>query len=108
MNIEVFIIKIYIMRNRLTERDLSRLIKRVINEHSNRTIIKEFITPSPDYVVEQCYNLIKQSIIEDLDNIVDTSKEILRLKGGKFPQGSPPTEDDWNEAQKKILSYNLK
>jgi len=32
MNIEVFIIKIYIMRNRLTERDLSRLIKRVINE----------------------------------------------------------------------------
>ena len=32
MNIEVFIIKIYIMRNRLTERDLSRIVRRVINE----------------------------------------------------------------------------
>jgi hypothetical protein len=34
MNIEVFIIKIYIMRNRLTERDLSRIVRRVINEEN--------------------------------------------------------------------------
>ena len=34
MNIEVFIIKIYIMRNRLTERDLSRIVSRVVNEDS--------------------------------------------------------------------------
>ena len=96
------------MRTRLTERDLSRIVRRVIKEQPHRTIIREFITPNPDYVVDQCYYLIKQTMIDNLDNTVDTSKQILKLKGGKFPKGEPPTDDDWNEAIERILLNNLK
>ena len=78
------------MRTRLTERDLSRIVKRVINEQD-------------EYVVDQCYFLILKTITENLDEIVDMAKEELESKGGSFPQGEPPTDDDWNLAMKKYL-----
>ena len=78
------------MKTRLTERDLSRIVKRVINEQD-------------EYVVDQCYNLILQAITKNLDEIVDMAKEELESKGGSFPQGEPPTDDDWNLAMKKYL-----
>ena len=81
------------MRTRLTERDLSRIVKRVINEQD-------------EYVVNQCYNLIQLTITKNLDEIVDMAKKELELKGGSFPQGEPPTEDDWNAAMKKFLMRN--
>ena len=49
MNIGVFIIKIYIMRNRLTERDLSRIVRRVIKEQEETTF--EFDVDGDDVVI---------------------------------------------------------
>ena len=52
------------MRTRLTEKDLSRIVKRVINEQD-------------EYVVDECYNLILLAIIKNLDEIVDMAEEEL-------------------------------
>jgi hypothetical protein len=64
--------------------------------------------PTPDaYVHNECYNLLQKMVIRNLDNILDMAKEELESRGGKFPKGNPPTEDDWNVAMRRLLQ-NMK
>jgi hypothetical protein len=46
-------------------------------------------------------------VIRNLDNILDMAKEELESRGGKFPKGNPPTENDWNVAMRRLLQ-NMK
>jgi hypothetical protein len=64
--------------------------------------------PTPDaYVHNECYNLLQRMVIRNLDNILDMAKEELESRGGKFPKGNPPTENDWNVAMRRLLQ-NMK
>jgi hypothetical protein len=69
---------------RLTEKDLTNIIKRVINEQSVN-----------EKNVNDCISAMKSTIINMMDTIVNESKKQKLV--------STPTEEEWNEAQKRIL-----
>ena len=76
---------------RLSESDLTKLIKRVISEQNTFSNLYN------------CYNLIVTGMIKNLDNSVIEAKKELQKMGGKFPQNQTPTDADWQEAKKMIL-----
>ena len=76
---------------RLSESDITKLIKRVISEQNSPT------------VVDNCYNTIVSGMIKNFDNSVIEAKKELQKMGGKFPQGQTPSDADWQEASKMVL-----
>ena len=71
---------------RLTETELTNIVKRVINEQDS------------NYVVQQCESLILEKLVGYLDKAINDAKTELSKRGGKFPQGNPPTDKDWQNA----------
>lgn len=69
---------------RLTEKDLTNIIKRVINEQSVN-----------EKNVNDCMSVMKETIIKMMDTIVNESKKQKLV--------STPTEEEWTEAQNRIL-----
>ena len=69
---------------RLTEKDLTNIIKRVINEQSVN-----------EKNVSDCVSSMKTVIINMMDTIVNEAKKTKMI--------STPTEEEWDEAQKRIL-----
>ena len=71
---------------RLTENDLIKIVKRVINEQDS------------NYVVKECESLILEKLGGYLTKAVNDAKVELSKQGGKFPQSNPPTDEDWTNA----------
>jgi len=71
MNIEVFIIKLYIMRNRLTERDLSRIVRHVIKEQEEG---KDFCE---DAKVDKADTMRHLQILEDIKNMTKKHDQLV-------------------------------
>jgi len=69
---------------KLTEKDLNNIIKRVINEQSVN-----------EKNVSDCISAMKSTIIKMMDTIVNESKKQKLV--------STPTEQEWIEAQKRLL-----
>ena len=76
---------------RLTETELTNIIKRVINEQNS------------NYVQDQLYYLGLKNLYNYIDKAVEDSKMELSKMGGKFPQGNPPTEEDWKQLKIRLL-----
>ncbi len=69
---------------KLTESDLTNIVKRVINEQSVN-----------EKNVNDCISAMKSTIINMMDTIVNESKKQKLV--------STPTEQEWIEAQKRLL-----
>ena len=67
------------MRNRLTERDLSRIVKRVINEQDSSYLLTEF-PPNVKEFIEQ-YKLNPQSFIKPIPPATSIN---FKKKDGKY------------------------
>ncbi len=69
---------------KLTESDLTNIVKRVINEQSVN-----------EKNVSDCIDAMKSTIIKMMNTIVNESKKQKLV--------STPTEQEWIEAQKRLL-----
>ena len=78
------------MRTRLTERDLSRIVRRVIKESDIENS-------------ELCLGLISDVIINNFSDILDDAKMKLEDNGGSFENGETPTENDWKMAEDALM-----
>ena len=78
------------MRTRLTERDLSRIVRRVIKESDIENS-------------ELCLGLISDVIINNFSDILDDAKMELEDNGGTFENGETPTENDWKMAEDALM-----
>ena len=78
------------MRTRLTERDLSRIVRRVIKESDIENS-------------ELCLGLISDVIINNFSDILDEAKMELEDNGGTFENGETPTENDWKMAEDALM-----
>jgi len=78
------------MRTRLTERDLSRIVRRVIKESDIENS-------------ELCLGLISNVIINNFSDILDDAKMDLEDNGGTFENGETPTENDWKMAEDALM-----
>lgn len=78
------------MRTRLTERDLSRIVKRIIKESDIENS-------------ELCLGLISDVIINNFSDILDDAKMELEDNGGTFENGETPTENDWKMAEDALM-----
>jgi len=78
------------MRTRLTERDLSRIVKRIIKESDIENS-------------ELCLGLISNVIINNFSDILDDAKMDLEDNGGTFENGETPTENDWKMAEDALM-----
>ena len=78
------------MRTRLTERDLSRIVRRVIKEGDIEN-------------AELCLGLISDVIINNFSDILDDAKMMLEENGGTFENGETPTEADWKTAEDALM-----
>jgi DNA-directed RNA polymerase beta' subunit len=75
---------------KLTESDLTRIIRRVINE--------ENIENS-----ELCLGLISDVIINNFSDILYDAKMMLEENGGTFENGETPTDRDWKMAEDGLM-----
>jgi len=82
------------MRNRLTERDLSRIIRRVIKEESESDI------ETPEF----CLAVISEVIVNSFSDILEEAKKILDDNGGSFENGETPSNDDWKKAEDALMA----
>ncbi len=78
------------MRTRLTERDLSRIVRRVMKEGDIENS-------------ELCLGLISDVIINNFSDILDDAKMMLKDNGGTFENGETPTENDWKMAEDALM-----
>jgi len=78
------------MRTRLTERDLSRIVKRIIKESDIENS-------------ELCLGLISNVIINNFSDILDDAKMELEDNGGTFENGETPSENDWKMAEDALM-----
>jgi len=78
------------MKTRLTERDLSRIVRRVIKESDIENS-------------ELCLGLISNVIINNFSDILDDAKMDLEDNGGTFENGETPTENDWKMAEDALM-----
>jgi hypothetical protein len=78
------------MRTRLTERDLSRIVRRVIKEGDIEN-------------AELCLGLISDVIINNFSDILDDAKMELEDNGGTFENGETPNDDDWERAEDALM-----
>jgi len=78
------------MRTRLTERDLSRIVKRIIKESDIENS-------------ELCLGLISDVIINNFSDILDDAKMELEDNGGTFENGETPSENDWKMAEDALM-----
>jgi hypothetical protein len=78
------------MRTRLTERDLSRIVRRIIKESDIENS-------------ELCLGLISDVIINNFSDILDDAKMKLEDNGGSFENGETPTENDWKMAEDALM-----
>lgn len=76
---------------RLTESELTNIIKRVINEQDS------------NYIQNELYSLGIKNLYNYIDKSIEDSKKELSQMGGKFPQGNPPTEEDWKQLKIRLL-----
>jgi len=81
------------MRNRLTERDLSRIIRSVIKEESENDI------ETPEF----CLAVISEVIVNSFSDILEEAKKILDDNGGSFENGETPSNDDWRKAEDALM-----
>ena len=78
------------MKTRLTERDLSRIVRRVIKESDIEN-------------AELCLGLISDVIVNNFSDILDEAKMELEDNGGTFENGETPTENDWKMAEDALM-----
>jgi len=78
------------MKTRLTERDLSRIVRRVIKESDIENS-------------ELCLGLISNVIINNFSDILDDAKMDLEDNGGTFENGETPSENDWKMAEDALM-----
>lgn len=78
------------MRTRLTERDLSRIVRRVIKEGDIEN-------------AELCLGLISDVIVNNFSDILDDAKMMLEENGGTFENGETPTDTDWKMAEDALM-----
>ena len=79
---------------RLTETELTNIIKKVIEEQSS--------IPS-DYVVSECEAAILMYLNDYLDKATEDAKAEIKRRGGKFTPPITPTDEDWEEASINVL-----
>ena len=75
---------------KLSERDLSRIVRRVIKESDIENS-------------ELCLGLISDVIINNFSDILDDAKMKLEDNGGTFENGETPTENDWKMAEDALM-----
>jgi hypothetical protein len=81
------------MRNRLTERDLSRIVRRVIKEESESDI------ETPEF----CLAVISEVIVNSFSDILEEAKRQVEDNGGSFENGETPSNDDWKKAEDALM-----
>ena len=79
---------------RLNERDLSRIIRRVIKEESESDI------ETPEF----CLAVISEVIVNSFSDILEEAKKILDDNGGSFENGETPSNDDWKKAEDALMA----
>jgi hypothetical protein len=75
---------------KLTERDLSRIVRRVIKESDIENS-------------ELCLGLISDVIVNNFSDILDEAKMKLEDNGGTFENGETPNENDWKRAEDALM-----
>ncbi len=75
---------------KLTERDLSRIVRRVIKESDIENS-------------ELCLGLISDVIVNNFSDILDEAKMELEDNGGTFENGETPNENDWKMAEDALM-----
>lgn len=79
---------------RLNERDLSRIVRRVIKEESESDI------ETPEF----CLAVISEVIVNNFSDILEEAKKILDDNGGSFENGETPSNDDWKKAEDALMA----
>jgi len=79
---------------RLNERDLSRIVRRVIKEESESDI------EPPEF----CLAVISEVIVNSFSDILEEAKKILDDNGGSFENGETPSNDDWRKAEDALMA----
>jgi hypothetical protein len=79
---------------RLTERDLSRIVRRVIKEEAEIDIETS----------EFCLAVISEVIVNNFSDILEESKRKVEDNGGSFENGETPSNDDWKKAEDALMA----
>ena len=92
---KVFITKEIIMKRtiRLNERDLSRIVRRVIKEESESDI------ETPEF----CLAVISEVIVNSFSDILEEAKRKVEDNGGSFENGETPSNEDWEKAEDALM-----
>jgi hypothetical protein len=78
---------------KLTERDLSRIVRRVIKEEAEGDIETS----------EFCLALISDVIVNNFSDILEEAKIKLENNGGSFDNGETPSNEDWKNAEDALM-----
>jgi hypothetical protein len=81
------------MRNRLTESDLARIVRRVIKEDAESDIETS----------EFCLALISDVIVNNFSDILEEAKIKLEDNGGLLENGETPSNEDWKKAEDALM-----
>jgi len=79
---------------RLTERDLSRIVRRVIKEEA------EIDIETPEF----CLAVISEVIVNSFSDILEEAKTQVEDNGGSFENGETPSNDDWKKAEDALMA----
>jgi hypothetical protein len=79
---------------RLTERDLSRIVRRVIKEDTESDI------ETPEF----CLAVISEVIVNSFSDILEEAKTQVEDNGGSFENGETPSNDDWKKAEDALMA----
>ena len=79
---------------RLTERDLSRIVRRVIKEEA------EIDIETPEF----CLAVISEVIVNNFSDILEESKRKVEDNDGSFENGETPSNDDWKKAEDALMA----